>query len=161
MKKYIDRDALADFANNQVGGITANHIMRFPTADVEPVEHNTEFNELSSILQDYDIKDTDTLRYILDQYQKIIVEITGGVLSKLVYPAKTVIEQADDNYHKYYKEKYEQQIDPEKLIGIFGTLCDHMVDNGRCDVLCPYAKTKDEDDECEAWRTIQKIRQGD
>jgi dGTP triphosphohydrolase len=48
----------------------------------------------------------------------------------------------------------------EELIGIFGTLCDHMVDNGRCDVFCPYAETKDKDDECEAWRTIQKIRQG-
>lgn len=47
----------------------------------------------------------------------------------------------------------------EELIGIFGTLCDYMVDNGRCDVFCPYAETKDKDDECEAWRTIQKIRQ--
>lgn len=65
--------------------------------DAEPVKQDT---ELSSILQDYGIKDTDTLRYILDQYQKIIVEITGGVLSKLVYPAKTVIAYADDNYHK-------------------------------------------------------------
>lgn len=54
--------------------------------------------------------------------------------------------------------KHGQWIDHEKLIGIFGTLCDHMVDNGRCDVFCPYAKTKDKDDECEAWRTIQKIR---
>ena len=47
----------------------------------------------------------------------------------------------------------------EELIGIFGTLCDYMVDTGRCDVFCPYAETKDKDDECEAWRTIQKIRQ--
>lgn len=54
--------------------------------------------------------------------------------------------------------KQEQRIDPEKLIGIFGTLCDYMVDNCRCDVFCPYADTKDENDECEAWRTIQKIR---
>lgn len=30
---------------------------------------------------------------------------------------------------------------------------------GRCDVFCPYAETKDKDDECEAWRIIQKIRQ--
>lgn len=49
----------------------------------------------------------------------------------------------------------------EELIGIFGALCDYMVDNGRCDVFCPYAETKDKDDECEAWRTIQKIRQED
>lgn len=47
----------------------------------------------------------------------------------------------------------------EKFIGIFGTLCDYMVDNCRCDVFCPYADTKDESGECEAWRTIQKIRQ--
>ena len=56
--------------------------------------------------------------------------------------------------------KHEQRIDHEKLIGIFGTLCDYMVDNCRCDVFCPYADTKDESDECEAWRTIQKIRRG-
>lgn len=49
----------------------------------------------------------------------------------------------------------------EELIGIFGALCDYMVDNGRCDIFCPYAETKDKDDECEAWRTIQKIRQED
>lgn len=47
----------------------------------------------------------------------------------------------------------------EELISIFGTLCDYMVDNGRCDVFCPYAETKDKDGECEAWRIIQKIRQ--
>jgi hypothetical protein len=34
MPRYIDADALSNFANNQVGGITANHIMRFPAADV-------------------------------------------------------------------------------------------------------------------------------
>lgn len=55
--------------------------------------------------------------------------------------------------------KHEQRIDHEKLIGIFGTLCDYMVDNCRCDVFCPYAETKDKNGECEAWRTIQKIRQ--
>lgn len=48
----------------------------------------------------------------------------------------------------------------EELIGIFGTLCDYMVDNGRCDVFCPYAETKDKDDECEAWRTITEALKG-
>lgn len=45
----------------------------------------------------------------------------------------------------------------EELINLFGTLCRYMIDTGRCDVFCPYADTKDKDDECEAWRTIQKI----
>ena len=55
--------------------------------------------------------------------------------------------------------KHGQWIDHEELIGIFGTLCDYMVDNCKCDMFCPYADTKDKNDECEAWRTIQKIRQ--
>lgn len=35
----IDADALANYANNQIVGITANDIMRFPTVDAEPVKH--------------------------------------------------------------------------------------------------------------------------
>ena len=48
----------------------------------------------------------------------------------------------------------------EILIGIIGAFCDNMIDNCRCDVFCPYAKTKDEHDECEVWRTITSIREG-
>ena len=47
----------------------------------------------------------------------------------------------------------------EELIGIFGTLCDHIAHNDICDVLCPYVETKDKDGVCEAWRTVQRIRQ--
>lgn len=36
---YVDVGKLADFANNTIGGITANYIMRFPRADVQPVKH--------------------------------------------------------------------------------------------------------------------------
>lgn len=35
MKKYIDRDRLADYAYIHYGGLTASDIMRFPTADFE------------------------------------------------------------------------------------------------------------------------------
>ena len=37
--RLIDADALANYANNQIVGITANEIMRFPTVDAEPVRH--------------------------------------------------------------------------------------------------------------------------
>ena len=37
--RLIDADALANYANNQIVGITANEIMRFPTIDAEPVKH--------------------------------------------------------------------------------------------------------------------------
>ena len=37
--RLIDADALANYANNQIVGITANDIMRFPTVDAEPVKY--------------------------------------------------------------------------------------------------------------------------
>lgn len=37
--RMIDANDLANYANNQVVGITANDIMRFPTVDAEPVKH--------------------------------------------------------------------------------------------------------------------------
>lgn len=36
---YADIGKLADFANNSREGLTANDIMRFPRADVQPVKH--------------------------------------------------------------------------------------------------------------------------
>ena len=36
---YANIGKLADFANNTIGGLTANDIMRFPRADVQPVKH--------------------------------------------------------------------------------------------------------------------------
>ena len=48
----------------------------------------------------------------------------------------------------------------ETLIGIIGTFCDYMIDHCKCDVFCPYTETKDENDECEVWRTIASIRKG-
>lgn len=39
MKKYIDRDALVEYAHCQYGILTPNDIMEFPTADVQPVKH--------------------------------------------------------------------------------------------------------------------------
>ena len=81
-----------------------HNLRKIEIAAVQPVKQDT---ELSTILQDYGIKDADTLRYIIDQYQKVLVEITGGMLSKLVYPAKTVMEYADDRYRKYHEESIE------------------------------------------------------
>lgn len=36
---YADIGKLANYANNTIGGLTANEIMRFPRADVQPVRH--------------------------------------------------------------------------------------------------------------------------
>ena len=48
----------------------------------------------------------------------------------------------------------------EILIGIIGTFCDDAISKCYCDNSCPFANTKDEYDECEAWRTIISIREG-
>lgn len=37
-----------------------------------------------------------TLRYILEQYQKVVVEITGSFFSKITYDAQTVLSKARD-----------------------------------------------------------------
>ena len=37
-----------------------------------------------------------TLKYILEQYQKIVVEITGSFFSKITYDAQTVLSKARD-----------------------------------------------------------------
>jgi len=43
--RLIDANALANYANNQTVGITANDIMRFPTVD----EENLEINDQNSV----------------------------------------------------------------------------------------------------------------
>ena len=44
MKKYIDRDALLEYAHCQYGMLTARDIMDFPTVDVQPVKHGRWIN---------------------------------------------------------------------------------------------------------------------
>lgn len=135
-------------------GIVPQIIDDEPTIEAEPVKQVT---ELSIILQDYGIKDTDTLRYILDQYQKIIIEITGGQMSYLTYPAETVIACANDNYRKCYEESMQrgrwELISQNKFTGTKTLRCtycknyfvvrDDTLNAGRCDAnFCPNCGSK-------------------
>ena len=65
------------------------------------------------LLRDYGIKDISTLKYILDQYQKFIVEITHGKLSCLTYSAETILSVASDIYNENL-EKAIAEIDELK-----------------------------------------------
>ena len=47
---------------------------------------------------------------------------------------------------------------PEELIGIFGALCDFMIDNDLCADKCPFAHTDDTEGVCKVWRRIGYIR---
>ena len=55
----------------------------------------------------------------------------------------------------------ELKMNEEKLIGLFGALCDYLIGEGKCDTSCPFADTYDNNyGECEAWHTISEIRKG-
>ena len=60
----------------------------------------TKVNEADKLLYDYGIKDISTLEYILDQYQKVIVNITNGRMSYLTYPAEAILSVASDIYNE-------------------------------------------------------------
>lgn len=67
-------------------------------------------NEVDKLLCDYGIKDISTLEYILDQYQKVIVNITNNRMSYLTYPAEAILSVASDMYN----EQLENEIDELK-----------------------------------------------
>lgn len=48
----------------------------------------------------------------------------------------------------------------EQLIGLFGALCDYMVDHQLCETDCPFSDTMSEDGDCEAWQMIHRYRNG-
>jgi hypothetical protein len=56
--------------------------------------------EIAKCMDNYGIKDISTLEYILDQYQKVIVNITNGRMSYLTYPAETILSVASDIYNE-------------------------------------------------------------
>lgn len=67
----------------------------------------TKVNKVDKLLDDYGIKDISTLKYILDQYQKVIVNITKNKMSYLTYPAETILSVVSD----IYNENLEKEID--------------------------------------------------
>lgn len=70
----------------------------------------SEYLAMCHILDDYglnSIEPVDTLRFVLEQYQKVICECTGCQLSKLSYDASTVISAICD------KCTEEQQLEKE------------------------------------------------
>jgi hypothetical protein len=77
-------------------------------------------NKVDKLLYDYGIKDISTLKYILDQYQKVIVNITNGRMSYLTYPAEAILSVASDIYNE----------DLEKAINDAATDCTAKMDGG-------------------------------
>ena len=74
----------------------------------------TKVNEVDKLLYDYGIKDISTLEYILDQYQKVIVNITNGRMSYLTYPAETILSVASDIFNEDLKEAVDEAVKDNK-----------------------------------------------
>lgn len=55
-------------------------------------------------------KELSDYRFILNQVPKIYKHITGGLLSKPMYDAQTIITKADDYYQELYKNFYKEDI---------------------------------------------------
>lgn len=63
-------------------------------------ESTVEANTVESILTDYGFINKEALCYCVEQYQKLIIELTNGKLSKLNYPAEAIIEVVKANLEK-------------------------------------------------------------
>ena len=65
------------------------------------------------------------VRYALEQYQKVIVELTDGKFSKLTYPAKLICDTARECFEKdhmeYWNEPPKEVDDDEVYVGGSGT----------------------------------------
>lgn len=71
----------------------------------------SEYLTICHILDDYGLNSldpVDTLRFVLEQYQKVICECTGCQLSKLSYDASTIISAICDRCTE------EQQLETEE-----------------------------------------------
>lgn len=70
----------------------------------------TKVNEVDKLLRDYGLKDVSILEYILDQYQKVIVNITNGRMSYLTYPAETILSVVSDIFNEDLKEAVDEAV---------------------------------------------------
>ena len=60
--------------------------------DYDSEDKIPEIGTMERLLFDYGFDDEEGLRYAIDQYQKLITELTYGILSKLTYSADTIME---------------------------------------------------------------------
>ena len=66
-------------------------------------------DSLKSICRDYGLS-SEGVRYALEQYQKVIFEITDGLLSKLTYDADTIINKAYECYERAFENYNEPRV---------------------------------------------------
>ena len=55
----------------------------------------------------------ETLNYVLNQYQKIIEELTGSKLTKLTYDAEYVIETVKERFERLHEAEHKEKGDED------------------------------------------------
>lgn len=79
--------------------------------DYDSEDKIPEIGTLERLLFDYGFDDEEGLRYAIDQYQKLITELTYGILSKLTYSADTIMEVI--RQHEEDSNEAHYDVDPD------------------------------------------------
>lgn len=87
-------------------------------------------DKLKHLLEDYGFDNEDGLRFALDQYQKIICELSHGDLSKFTYDADYLIE--------HFTQKFKDTIQPFIEDGLPQNFRSIVFETNRGDVFAGY-----------------------
>lgn len=69
---------------------------------VYDLDYKTDDNRLDSVLEDYGFYNEETLRYVLDTFQKVVNEMSHGMLSKLTYEPDVYVKQFTEKFTDTY-----------------------------------------------------------
>ena len=93
----------------------------------------SDYHAICKVLDDYGLDNTnpaETLSFVLEQYQKIICELTGSMLSKLTYYADTVIagvqDRQNDDIHEAVDDTIEDLSVAQNTVNSKCKSCKHL-----------------------------------
>jgi hypothetical protein len=99
--------------------------------------------------------------FIMEQVPKVYCHITGGMLSKIMYRADTVIRAADDHFNKELEESIKQEIEEMEgsawITGQYNRLYDQLKADPEKHVVCYVDYTRDIGNKLQTWRDICTI----
>ena len=125
MSKLIDADKfLVDETDRccgepMIGSSTINNYYLSTRLDAAPEVKNATMKDLMELCANHDFyadNPIEVLDFILTQYQKVIVECTGGLLSKLTYDADVVISHIFDKADEQEESLMKHHFTPYELL---------------------------------------------
>ena len=126
MSKLIDAELfLADEKERCSGGepvigtCTGDNAYLFTRLEAAPEVKNIITDDLMKLCRNHDFyteNPIECIDFILDQYQKVMIECTGGLLSKLTYDADVVISHIFDKANEQEESLMEHHFTPYELL---------------------------------------------